>query len=489
MPSRFVGLLGSYDVFGKAVPGLVVFLGFVSLLPNDSPLLNLPGRLTIGNIAVIVLVSIIVGLVFGEGVHNIAINIERSFSKLSSWAEELNKALKNIKSDILLWWNNKEISIGSRTSTRNPSDHKDDSDETGVGDSTSGDNQELAVPPEDLEGDRKFKGIYPLDVLRRFRKWGTERLEKFSISLIDHRELFRQHFLNQLSPYRNPEDRSQLPFRYFLQTLSDQYDLDPSDYEHIDEMYTLITSRIDADVPTRAQGFQVRYSFCRSMWVVLGFFTTIYSVLFIHRDFESIVEAVQDIPEDAAGLAVSHQFVTMVVFGILSGMVIGSLYDLGHQFRGRNQHRPSFYYVVGATGISTVVGIVIAVFTSIPSKVIYYLFFTIALILSMVIHFTEWFMEVVEYWIGSEIIVENLVFFSLHQNLEVFIIALIGVATVAFYDASGDYKQYYIEYLLADLVTGGLIESGSSRGNGEESDDEDNGEESDDESDENNGGE
>lgn len=78
--NRLLQLLGSYDFFGKAVPGAALLFGLWLLLPeNILPVSSGEGGATLFNLLALIIVFFILGLMIGQGVHTFADNIEKAF--------------------------------------------------------------------------------------------------------------------------------------------------------------------------------------------------------------------------------------------------------------------------------------------------------------------------------------------------------------------------------------------------------------------------
>lgn len=85
MPDRASRIIGTYDIFGKSIPGAALVIGSLLLLPTHE-LLNESNTITIdlgGSIASVTLIIVLIllsGLIIGQGVHSLADIIEKVFA-------------------------------------------------------------------------------------------------------------------------------------------------------------------------------------------------------------------------------------------------------------------------------------------------------------------------------------------------------------------------------------------------------------------------
>lgn len=77
MQARIFQNFGSYDIFGKSIPGAVLLSGILLLLPFES--IPTGGNISVIDIAALLLILILIGLMIGEGIHTLALNMEKVF--------------------------------------------------------------------------------------------------------------------------------------------------------------------------------------------------------------------------------------------------------------------------------------------------------------------------------------------------------------------------------------------------------------------------
>lgn len=73
MPNRILNVFGSYDFYGKALPGIVFSVGVLTLFPNSD---SLPLSPDLASYAFFLLLITLVGTLIGEAVHSLGIYIE-----------------------------------------------------------------------------------------------------------------------------------------------------------------------------------------------------------------------------------------------------------------------------------------------------------------------------------------------------------------------------------------------------------------------------
>ncbi len=443
MMQRFgvVNFIGSYDIFGKAIPGLVGLAGLISILPVDSGLVLIPQEITITSVAGFIVVAFALGLAFGESVHNLAVNIEA----VVGWFSGRFRGIADLIRSGLSWL---RVQIGFSQEQPGNTDAEPEAEVTS--DSSEADVEELAVPPEDEErGGFAVEGLYPSDITGRVYEWILRRLNGISVALTSHRRLFEDRVIDQLDPYRDPADRSDLSYQAFIRAVRNEFNVDIDDFERIHELYPQITSRIESAGVNRAQGFQVRFSFCRSMWVVLGTYTVLYTALFVHREYAALREGIIDAPYVVGEL--TRSFPLLAIFPIAIGIAWGVGYATEWWL---DTTRPSFGIVLGVMTMSGLLVLLVLSFVpSVPVGISILVMKPVSALATVVVDAIEGLILLFVQLRGDEIAVSNIVFFTVTGNLETEFILLLGLATLAFFDASGDYKQYYVQYLIADFCT------------------------------------
>jgi hypothetical protein len=437
--SGVVRFISSYDILGKAIPGLVGLAGLILILPVDLWTENAPRAITISSVAGFIVVAFALGLAFGESVHNLAVNIEA----IVGWFSGRFRGAVDLIRSGLSW---SRVRAGPRLEGLHDRVHK--WREKLPLDRLKAGQEELAVPPEDEErGGFAVEGLYPSDITGRVKKWLLRRLNSISVALTSHRHLFEHQVIDQLDPYRDPEARSDLSHQAFIRAVQNEFSVEINDFERIRELYPQITSRIESASVNRAQGFQVRFSFCRSMWVVLGTYTILYTMLFIYRDYRTLRESIVNTPHVVGELIQSFPFLAIIpiagVAALVGGYATETLLDTT---------RPSFgtvLLIMGICGVITLVSLYCLPFIAV--RIFTLVMEPVSVSAIIVLDAVEALISLFVQLRGDQIDVYNIGFFVIARGLETEFILLLGLATLAFFDASGDYKEYYVQYLIADF--------------------------------------
>jgi hypothetical protein len=234
MPDRLVGVLESYDFFGKSIPGILLLIGFFTFLPKI-PLFPVGGEtesINFATITTLALTLVFSGLVLGQAVHTVAVNIEKVFYRVG-------------------WW------LLNRYYVHSP----------------------LVLSDEYRESHPRVDGIY-----KYCRPWLIRRYWGIHDTFKSHRRLFENElgWYFDLSVEKRKSDVPNVNYDTFRQHCKSEFDVDvarfdqTSDsrrlvggYEQLRHLYPMVTSKTANATGGRASGFQARYSFCRGMWVVL----------------------------------------------------------------------------------------------------------------------------------------------------------------------------------------------------------------------------
>lgn len=246
--NRLLQLLGSYDFFGKAVPGAALLFGMWLLLPEQIlPIASGDSGMTLFNLLALIVVFFILGLMIGQGVHTFADNIEKVFHWL------LNRVVDFV--------------------------------------------QILEIKDIELGFDRLLPSYSPRQVstLKRFGydwhkgtvEWIRDRFWGAFDSLVDHRFLFAMWFewnyaraqIGMFPGRWEPEEKKYLmdPFAETYEDIFGQ-DIRQITGRDLDQVYVLVTSYLSQQGSRGHRQFQSIYSFCRSMWVVSFTLTVLYSL-------------------------------------------------------------------------------------------------------------------------------------------------------------------------------------------------------------------
>jgi hypothetical protein len=232
MPERLVGVLESYDFFGKSIPGIVALIGVVTLSPTV-PLVSLDEGTQI-NLPILLALSltlVFAGLVFGQVFHTIADNIEKITYRLGHWAYNRYYVQGPLISDDWL------------------EDHSN---------------------------------IYW--IFNYCKPWLERRYWGLHDSFKSHRRLFENEigWYFDISVDKRRSHTQNINYDLFRESCQDKLDVDIAkfdrtkddrlligQYENIRQLYPMVATIATSEGTGRAQGFQARYSFCRGMWVVL----------------------------------------------------------------------------------------------------------------------------------------------------------------------------------------------------------------------------
>ena len=250
--SQVIQSIGSYDLFGKSLPGAIFALGLVSLLPRDRVPFVGGSDITLINIAALFLLLLIAGLTIGQGIHTLADNIEKSFL----WVAKRIRRTFNL---IRLYSDRPEL--------LNISTLRSDYD------------------PEGPDGRGSLWRRLCSNWRNGLVEWVRCRYWGMYDSLIGHRYLFFKYLEWNFSPEN--EDRWEteskgVGFESFAKAFESVYKTDlRKKPEEIMSAYPLVTSRLENSGIAQFRHFQALYSFCRSMWVVSFIFAVFYTVFLV----------------------------------------------------------------------------------------------------------------------------------------------------------------------------------------------------------------
>ncbi|WP_152420228.1 hypothetical protein [Halorubrum distributum] len=268
MPNGILQIFGSYDLFGKSLPGALLTLGIISLFPLE--LISTPEVTSVLNLALLVVLLLFVGLMIGQGVHTLADNIEKAMLWFAIRTRNIANLLRSI------------LNISPRAD-----DFKFDID-----------------PDANLLLRFLAQGWDHLIEWIRRRFWGT-----FD-SLVGHRYLLAKSIEWNFNPEARDKrwgmgEKGEI-YDLFAESYTQQFDADirqrtPSE---IRTQYPLITGSLSNDDGGEFRTFQSTYSFCRSMWVVFLVLTIIYTALVFGPNIHvgPIDLTLLDLPYEPSGL-------------------------------------------------------------------------------------------------------------------------------------------------------------------------------------------
>lgn len=492
MASRLSGLFNSYDFFGKSIPGVVLLLGLVTFLPM-SALEGAGIEISIRNVAVLALSGLVLGLIFGEGVHNIAINIEQIFY----WSRRRTYDIFNIidLNEISRFFTTvfgPSISIIRNTITdlinRIPGRSKPIynykvSQILSIKAIVLGIISILTVIAvmcrywirritqlvvsigfvsrliNYLQRENEPTPIYvlPYGLWIQARKWFSRRRGETYKGLVSHRNLFERRVELEFSQYESPDNGDSVHIERFNNAYKEAYDTDIRRViDDVGDIYPIVTTRLDALEYGRADNFQARYSFCRSMWVTLGFFLFSYIIVLLDRNQREIEQTLDAIPAHVVQIISQNTFFGPFAVGLALGFVGGIILQYGIEkiFKYRlSENKPlAVIFAILCYGLG-----VIAAFELEQTMVISLEFIRDAL--SVFTWITYWCLKIL--WPISDILVSVLlgqdyvsdtVFIQVFSEAHIQIIVLLAITVAVFFDASGDYKELYIDYLIVEFA-------------------------------------
>lgn len=486
MPDRFTGYLDAYDLFGKAIPGVAWFFGLVSVAPTKLEVGLPDGAVRLRSLAVLVVVSALVGVIFGQGVDILA----RLFEQLLAWIRRQVRRLARLVLIIL-----GKISVGVRSSLGLKLEDAIESYPQPFSIFTTGaalfgiTAAVLAIlihgPPlwifvidflisfiiptiicidggrterddnggglsgvlEQFEVLEDFEHPDPSAVFANTYRWVLGRLNAINTAVISHRSLFAAYLDSRADAYVEPTDPDDIAYGRFEDAVEPFLDVNLEDFGQQEnqisftDLYPFITSYLRANGFNRAKGFQARYSFCRSMWLTTSIFATV--LLGLHVKVFGLPE-LEGLSRTEPIPIVS--FVFVILWFLLLAVFIGRLFESAT--RSMNKYSPTVVWVIG-------LGYAVLVLSSDPlrkwlviqtHKVLWDVFAglitTIAAVsetgasLSSFLFQYENFNQVV----AVQIFEESLIGLAV----------LLLVSAVAFFDATRAYKRNYVEYLVAE---------------------------------------
>lgn len=249
MANGLLEVFGSYDLFGKSVPGSLLAFGLLSLLPAEILAGGGGGERglpTLASLAVAVVGVLLVGLVIGQGVHTLADNTEKAFHWTAKRADTTSRLT---------------LILAER---RRPERSLD----------------RLSTDP-----DEKLRWRIPKNALSNVYEWFRSRFWGTYDSLVSHRRLFGKHFEWNYSNRDDGrrwgrEERGHL-YEQFCRQYERQFPDDESpkklEPDELIDRYLLVVTAVENGDVTPHASFQSIYSFCRSMWVVSILIAVIYT--------------------------------------------------------------------------------------------------------------------------------------------------------------------------------------------------------------------
>ena len=249
--------LGSYDLFAKTVPGILFFIGFVSLFPSIPEIsIQEPG---FGFVTIMIIVTVVSGFIIGQALHAIA---EAAESIAYRFTEFVSDRFKYVRSD---YWSERE----------------------GISHSLEEFDEE-----ETLIVQKYFRIILAslLKVPVRGYCWLLTRVHEV---VLPHRVWFRSRLKREFKKNEKPDGLYEW-FKWECRDHLQSMDLDLVD-QH-EKIYRFVMSYLEFVNGGRAKKFQATSSFCRSTWITfLGFSLVYYVILLINvtpiMGYEPLIQA------------------------------------------------------------------------------------------------------------------------------------------------------------------------------------------------------
>lgn len=260
MPTRLVDILGSYNLFAKSMPGILLLLGLSTLLPSGANL-GFKIQSSFANFAALIISAVLLGFLLGEGVHIFGDTIERVVYWVGDWI------LRNVFRPLKVSWDNFIERIDTHVIS-----FDDLRDQWQAG----------------QDSVDKAKESFICKWLIWIVGWIPRRIAEFFrglISLIREgvwrlHSTFKQHrrlWANSIEWNYTPDgdgrweerEKGELYDRFarcFEKKFLIDIRTDP-DPDELMQYYPWMTSQLSIEDTTRAGRLQATYSFCRSMWV------------------------------------------------------------------------------------------------------------------------------------------------------------------------------------------------------------------------------
>lgn len=267
MPSRIASIFGAYDLFAKAIPGTAFFIGLISLLDEWPIPSTVKGTLAVITLAI--LVTLVLGFMFGQAVHSFAVAIENNIYSSGKFFYD------NITFVRPEYWR-----------------------------------------PFKSDSEKEANKIAPRSVrmVRSIQGWIGRRYIYFIhwnfVLLAPHRRLFEQKLTNQLS---NNQDRSKIT-ENVLTHFCDVVDLDDLDnMTDVNDVYRISMSHLESFGAGRARQFQAISSFSRSTWITMMFFSIVYSLVYVVQENTSYLSEYSPLVESLLQGVWSYPILIIVI--------------------------------------------------------------------------------------------------------------------------------------------------------------------------------
>lgn len=430
MAGQTIGFLDSYDILGKAIPGIVLLFGLVLLLPKSS-FSTAETTINIKNLAAIFVASAVAGVVFGEGVHTLARMgerllawIKRRLTAITRFSYELSTYLQKKTDDFI---QNTDIVVIDRPTYDVP---------------FIGLIINIFAHQFEFTQEAAIEELRPKDVNQRFQHGLVRSFSKFGDAFVPHRTLFNR-YLSEHATFTRGEGPNDMRFKLFSEAVTEYYRLPASSFRDADNIYPLISSHLDSSSVSRSRRFQGRYSFTRGMWLSTAMLAVVYFGLYSSRYADGIESGIS-----SAFSGHPHQIFQWVVIILISFVLLISLSSLC-QWIGELDESGKSGVLIPWTGgfiFTSVLGLVL------DDQILYTVSFFWSATGSFANHMFsvgELVYQVLEYFMWSENIGDILIIEIFHRGL-LGLVSLLAISSLAFIIATGSYKRHYVEYTLVD---------------------------------------
>lgn len=238
MPLQVESVFGSYDLFAKTIPGIVFFLGILSLLPLAPEISTEEGGFALVTISIVV--ALVFGFMVGQALHSIAVAIEGALYIFGKYVYNRFPRTR------------RETWVNRRGVFQKISEPSEKSREILL----------LSVPLR-----------VPASLLINLYCWIVIQVHGL---LIPHRIWFRSKLEKEL---REKEDTDPLYDWFKIQCRDHLRNFELDLPERHQDVYRFVMSYLEFVGNGRARKFQATASFCRSMWITFAFYTGVYTIL------------------------------------------------------------------------------------------------------------------------------------------------------------------------------------------------------------------
>lgn len=259
MPNQIISTFGSYDFFGKSIPGMGLIAGLGALIPAEIlPDLELAESFVI--VLSILIVIALLGVLFGEIVHSVSGFVEKALywlgkkTRYQAVKRGIGPPKKPLASEIVL--------------RRNPSGSNNN------GEADRDDQNDSKPGPKDAA--RRERYIFNI------QSWAYDQYLKIYYILTPHRDIF----INSFTEFRGHDfvkvlNQEDAPFTKepLLEKANREFSIQSTD--DANAVYPAVVSYLIHAGSKRPFQYQARYAFCRSMSVVLMFLAICYTVVWI----------------------------------------------------------------------------------------------------------------------------------------------------------------------------------------------------------------